>query len=250
MTDSPGAWEFALSLLLRPKRAAQALAIAIFISYLLVSAAFHAWKPFDFPPLPGGAQMEAPPGGLLFWVKVQAWQIPLAALGILLTAWFARLLSGEGIPRRIAAATGCALLPLLLIAASRMLHMPKWIFAICWLVLLAALIPGLKRVEAGSWRPLAAWLLGANVVAVAAVPFAVGLVVLKAASAYQAFEYVTAFWMLALTTYGVGRLFAVATARAFCAVFLSVICEVLFLFGFYFLGFLPKAVLSVLLLTL
>jgi len=258
MTESPGAWEFGRQVVLRPGRAAQALrvkdalpaALSIFLAYLLVSAVFHAWKPFDFPPLPGGAAMEPPAGGLLFWIGAQAWQIPLSALGILLTAWFVRLLAGPGLPRRIAAAAACALLPLVLIGACRLARMPRWIFASCLLALLAALAPGLRRVGRDVWRPLAAWLLAVNAVALASLPVAAGLVLLRAAPAYEAFQYAAAFWMLALATYGVGRIFSVGTARAFCAVFLSVVCEVLCLLSFHILGLVTKPTLAVLLLTL
>lgn len=251
-------WPFQRDLVLRPSRAAGALsseeafpsAAWVFLAYLLVSSLFRAWKPFDFPALPGQGRLEPPPGGLAFWMSVQVWQVPLAGLGIALTGWFARRLSGERLPRRLVGSILCALVPLLLIAVYLQTRMPRPLFGLLWLGLFALLWPGLKRVEAASWRPLAAWMLGINAVPLALTPLAVVLVLLRAGPLYQGLEYGMAFWLLGLATFGVSRVFKLPAARAFFAVLLGMVCEVLCLFGLYFLGLVGKPVLSVLLLSL
>ena len=183
-------------------------------------------------------------------MSVQVWQIPLAGLGVLLTGWFAKRLSGEKLPRLLLGSIGCALIPLLLLVVYVNTRMPRPLFGLLWLGLCSLLWPGLRSVDRAAWKPLAAWMLGINAVPLALTPLAVLLVLLRAAPLYQALEYGMAFWMLGLATYGVSRLFRLPAARAFCAVFLAMICEILCLFGLYFLGLVGKPVLSVLLLSL
>ncbi|MFH1725336.1 MAG: hypothetical protein ABII00_12045 [Elusimicrobiota bacterium] len=246
----------ALDLLRRPARALDRIleapgaglgqALWIYLAYLVTAVLFYTLKPDGFPPPLPDAPPPAFERGILFWMKVHAWGPVLAAIWIAMTAWFGRLLRGGRLPVRLFAAALCGLAPLLLIFVYNNTGMPRWGFGLCWLMLVSAMIPGFRRVERGVWKPLAAVLLAVNAVAVAMLPLFMGAVLARHALSYHVLELAMLFWTLGLAAFGVSRVMGIQTARAFAAIFLSVVCQVFFVFSMRLLGLLPKEVLKAL----
>ena len=94
----PSVLDFSRRCLFSPSQAAESAkapgslspALAIYAAFLLASAAFYAWKPFDFPdrnaPFPRETQ------NLWFWLKAMLYQPPLefawVAFLVALLEWF------------------------------------------------------------------------------------------------------------------------------------------------------------------
>ena len=88
--------------------------------------------------------------------------------------------------------------------------------------------------------------MATNAIGLALAPFFVAMTLLGLAIGYHALELVLVFWTLGLASYGVGRIMAMAVPRAFCAVFLALVFQLLFVFGLHLLGLIPKDVLKAL----
>ena len=247
---------FFLDILLRPSKAAARLdeddsaiqdSLRIFLAYMASAVLFYTLKPAGFPPAGPDAPLPAPgQEGLLFWVGVQAWSPVLTALWVFLTGSFARLLTGGRLPMRLFAAGGAALLPLLWVLFYTNTRMPRWTLGAGLLALCAAAVPAARAVPGPSWRALASWLMAVNAAALALLPLFACAVLARSALLYQALEIALLFWTLGLATYGTGRIARIPAARAFCAVFLGLLCQVVLVYAFYLLGLLPKGVLKAL----
>ena len=247
---------FFLDILLRPSRAAGRLqegdaalqdSLRIFLAYMASAVVFYTLKPAGFPPLGPDAPLPMPgQEGLVFWVKVQAWSPVLAGLWVLLTGSFAKLLTGGRLPMRLFASGVAALLPLLLVLFYTNTRMPRWTLGAGLLALCAAAAPAVRSVPGSSWRAYASWLMAVNSAAIALLPLFTCAVLLGSALLYQSLEVALLFWTLGLATYGTSRIAGVPAARAFCAVFLGLLSQVVFVYAFYLLGILPKAVLKAL----
>lgn len=248
---------FFLDILLRPSRAAARLdesdaalqdSLRIFLAYMASAVLFYTLKPAGFPPAGPDAPLPAPgQEGLLFWVKVQAWSPFLVALWVIFTGWFARLLTGKRLWLRIFASGVYALLPLFLILFYTNMRVPsRWVLGLGLFTLAAGIIPGLRSVDGRSWRAYASWLMAVNAPAIALLPLFSAAILLKAAVLYKGLEIALALWMLGLSTFGVSRVASLPAKRAFVAVVLALICQLVFVTGFYLLGLLPKGVLKAL----
>ena len=254
--DSRGAWALAGDFAANPRRAMDRVAAApraalagslkILLAYMAVSAVFYWLKPESFPPPPKGAALPDAPRGLLFWAKVQLWTPPLDAVLVATTAWFAQLLGGGRLPRRLLAAVLCGAAPVLLLIVYAQSRIPGWAFAGGWLLFAALSAPGFRRVPAETWAPLAAVLLGVNALALALVPLFTAAVLARWAVGYHALEMGLLLWTLGVSTYGAGRLLGLPTARAFCAVFLGLLAQIIFVFSMHTMGLLPNDVLKAL----
>jgi hypothetical protein len=245
---------FSRDLALRPSRALAAVlaegaalpeSLRLYFVFLAASIVFYTFKPAGFPPLGPGAPPPAD-GGLAFWAKVEAWSPVLVALWVCLCGVFTRLLSGPGLPLRLLAASAYGVVPgawLLVYANSAM---PRWAFGLGCAALAAAAAWPARRVEGRLWRPLASWLAAVSSLGLATLPAQCAAVLLDWPAAYQAVEILLLFWSLGLATYGVSRVASLPAARAFFAVFLATLCQLLSVFALYLLGLLPKAVLKAL----
>ncbi len=96
------------------------------------------------------------------------------------------------------------------------------------------------------WRPLVSLFLSVNSVALAFLPLFLVSIVLRVGLAYHILEVVMMFWMLGLAAYGVSRITGLSTARSFCAIFLSTVSQVFFIFSLHMLGVIPKDALKAL----
>lgn len=256
MPKPPSPFSFFLDMLLSPSRAAARLkeedaalqdSLRIFLAYMASAVIFYTLKPAGFPPAGPDSPLPLPgEEGLVFWVKVQVWTPVLTGLWVLLSGSFARLLTGGRLPMRLFASGVLALLPLLLVLFYTNTPMPRWALGAGLFALCAAAAPAVRLVPGSSWRAYASWLMAVNAPALALLPLFSAAVLLKAATFYQALEIALLFWTLGLAAYGTSRIASIPAARAFCAVFLGLLCQVVFVYAFYLLGILPKAVLKAL----
>lgn len=236
----------ALDFVERDPRAALRAAAGVYAVYMITAALFYALKPDGFPPPVPGAPPDLAERGLAFWAGVQLWSPALLAVWIAAAGWFGRLLGAGKLAVRLPAAAAAGAIPLLLIALYHNSAMPRWAFALCWIALAALMVPGFRRVSRTEWTSLTASLAGLHACAVVLlVPFTL-TVLARSAAAYHAVEMAMLFWVLGLATYAVRRALGVPTARAFVAVFLSLLAQILFVFSMYSLGVLPKEVLKAL----
>ncbi len=250
-----GALGLALDLLLRPSRALDRLlskdgalgdSAKIYAVYLAATILFYTLKPGDFPPLPAGAPAMRFEGGLGFWITVHAWNPVFTAVGIAMIGWFAWLLRGGRLALRLPLAVLCGFLPLFLILGYSNTGMPKWGFALTWVLLILAGVPGFRAQPAAVWKPLCSLFLAVNAISLALLPLFSGAAFLKSPIAYHIVEIAALFWTLGLAAYGVSRLAGISAARAFCAIFLSTLCQVFFIFSLHLLGLIPKDALKAL----
>jgi len=248
--------KFGLDFISKPSRAVNAIkkdprkalkaATGVYAVYLITAALFYTLKPDGFPPPIPGAEATAVEHGLLFWIGVQAWSPVLLAVWIAATGWFCGLLGTGKLAVRMPAALGSIIIPILLFVVYKNGSIPRSAFAATWLILIAVMIPGFRRIKKDDWIRLTASLAGLHAAAILLLlPFTLA-VLARSPRAYHAVELVMLFWVLGLASYSVRRVMEIATARAFSAVFLSLVAQILFVFSMYLLGILPKGVLKAL----
>ncbi|MBI4385893.1 MAG: hypothetical protein HY551_00775 [Elusimicrobia bacterium] len=250
--------KFARDLLLNPSEAVARIARSpealrasaiLYIAFLCASAIFYALKPENFPPPQGDIELIRGPEesrGLWFWIKVQSWNPFLSLVWTVLLGWFSSFLkfSPLGKPLSLLTAGVMGMLPLIPILLYVNHLIPRSIFLAVWLVFLGAMIPALRKRGASSWRPLLCLVLSVNVVNLALLAPFVLSVALRTAWMYHGLEFVLLFWTLGLGTYALSRLEELSTPRAFCAIFLSMLCQFWLVFSLYFLGLVPKDILK------
>ncbi|MFA6028758.1 MAG: hypothetical protein WC969_02765 [Elusimicrobiota bacterium] len=255
LAEAASAWALARDLVFAPARALRALhedpealwsAARVYAAYLAFSTVFYALKPAGFPPLGPEQPFTPPEGGLLFWAQVQAWSPPLTALLCALTAFFLTLLAGRRLAPRLLAACASAAAPLALLLIYRNTGMPRWALGAGLLALAALIGRRLRATDPSLWRPLAGWLLLVNALNLALMPLFAAAVLLRAALLYNGLEIALLFATLGWGTYGVARIARLPNARAFCALFLAMLSQIVLVFAFHYLGALPRTVLKAL----
>lgn len=239
--------ELLTDVLLRPGRAVSRLkgpggalpaSAAIFALYAASRVALQTLKPAGFPPeTPGSFAVEAP-GDWAFWVRVECYNLALTAAWIALAAYFTRLLGEGRLPKRILAAAASLGAPLALVLLEQM-GLPRAAIAVAWLAVAAALGWVLRAFPRVLWAPLASLFLCVEAVPLAASPLLATAAALRWAGAYHAVEILAMFWTLGLAAFGLGRVAGIKTARAFLAVFLSSLAQILVLYGLHRLGLVP-----------
>lgn len=249
-------WKLGLDMAVAPRRAAEGVlkapgsrlrgAAGILLLYMAVSAVFYRLKPEGFPAPPEGWTPPDVPRGLWFWVRVQLWTPLLTAVLLATTAWFSQLLRGERLPRRMLAAVLSGAIPVLLLVVYANHLIPAWAFGGAWLGLAALMVPGYRRLPPGRWLPLASVLMAVNALALAATPLFTAAVLARADTFYHALEFGLLFWTLGAATVAVGTVLDLPAARAFAAVFLGLLSQILFVFSMSTLGLLPNDVLKAL----
>lgn len=236
----------AVDAILKDRNAKLAQAAGVLLLYMAVSAVFYRLKPEGFPTPPEGWTPPDVPRGLWFWVRVQLWTPMLTAVLLATTAWFSQLLRGEHLPRRMLGAVLSGAIPVLLLVVYANNRIPAWAFGGAWLGLIALMVPGYRRLPAGRWLPLAAVIMSVNALAVAMTPFFTLSVFMRSEMLYHILEFALLFWTLGVATVAVGKVLDLPAARAFAAVFLGLLSQILFVFSMRTLGLLPNDVLKAL----
>ncbi|TPW19434.1 MAG: hypothetical protein FD126_2690 [Elusimicrobia bacterium] len=249
-------WNLAGDMAFAPKRAVERIlkdkdsqllqAGAVLLLYMAVSAVFYRLKPEGFPTPPEGWTPPVVPRGLWFWVRVQLWTPLLTAVLLATTAWFSQLLRGEHLPRRMLAAVLSGAIPVLLLVVYANHLIPSWAFGGAWLVLAALMAPGYRRMPPGRWKPLAATLMAVNALALAGTPLFTLAVLTRSETFYHGLEFGLLFWTLGVATSAVSAVLDLPAPRAFAAVFLGLLSQILFVFSMSTLGVLPNDVLKAL----
>lgn len=235
----------ALDTLLR-KGAALGEASGIYLAYLATAVLFYAYKPPGFPPLPPDAPYMHFEGGLGFWLKVHAWNPVFTAIGIAWIGWFSIILKGGKLAQRLLVAVLAAAVPFTVLIVYTNGGMTKPLFGAALVALVAAAVPVFRKGDPKMWRPLVSLFLSVNAISLAVLPLFLVAIALRSGLAYHILEVGMMFWMLGLAAYGVSRITGLSTARAFCAIFLSTISQIFFIFSLHLLGVIPKDALKAL----
>lgn len=251
----PSVRELALACLFKPSRAAEEArrpgslmpAALIYLAYLAASAAFFAWKPFDFPdpnvPYPRETQ------GLWFWLKVMLWQPPVELLwiGLLMAVveWFR---AGKMFLRLLGAVLATAV-PFVLLVLYKWASVGWWGFALLSLAWAGLMAFWAARVPAEQWRPVAALMLGLNVVGLLmTAPMALATAA-GSAQLYQAAQIGGGLWVLLCGTLALRALTGLRLPRCFMSMLLSMFMQIGVVFTLHMLGLVPKDILKALLLA-
>lgn len=241
---------FAAAFLVRPERAADdcarpdALADALTVYALWVAASllYLQWKPHDFPDAYAPARAE----GLRFWLRVALWEPVLAAMNLALTGLVLEWMRSGWLALRTAVATLWSAVPLILTIAYTRSGLPRAAFGAGILVWA---VPGAlvaRRIGAGEWRRLAAFLLGLNAISLLLLLPEVAAAVLRSDFLYKATLGVSVVWLLACGGLGLRRLCRASLARAVLAfLFANLVLNVV-IAAAYLLHWLPMEVLKVL----
>ncbi|MCX5788645.1 MAG: hypothetical protein NTX64_09120 [Elusimicrobia bacterium] len=236
-------WRLGRDMIVAPRRA-----LVIYLAYLAVSVAFYSWKPADFPSVSDAPlALRSPlPQGPVFWAKVQAWSPALTAIWIYFLAWFVeRLKTGRlAFWLFVSALVWVAPTVGLVLWASK--QIPTLALGLVWLVALAPTVPLVRAKEPGSWAPLGALLLAIVAVNLALCPLFAVTVLIHSDKGYEGLEMVMLFWTLGLGTYLLSRIERLGAARAFAALFFSMIAQVAAVFSLHAGGLVSKEILKAL----
>lgn len=236
----------AVDAILKDRRSKLVQAAGVLVLYMAVSAVFYRLKPEGFPTPPEGWTPPEVPRGLWFWTRVQLWTPLLTAVLLATTAWFSQLLRGEHLPRRMLAAVLSGAIPILLLVVYANHRIGPWVFGGAWLGLAALMVPGYRRLPEGRWLPLASVLMAVNALALVTTPLFTATVLMRSENLYHALEFGLLFWTLGVATVAVSKVLDLPAARAFAAVFLGLLSQILFVFSMSTLGLLPNDVLKAL----
>ncbi|MBI3549920.1 MAG: hypothetical protein HY078_12860 [Elusimicrobia bacterium] len=251
------ALRLAVDLVIAPRRAAERLrkdgalssALIVYGVFVAASVAYYTLKPEDFPPVEPSAMPMLGVGrhGLLFWIKVEAWQPLLTAVWLVFLAWYCEFLkAGKSMARRLLlGAVLCAVpaLPWLLYYSGEFVSKP--VMALLWVGIFGAMTPWL-RARRESWTPLLVVLLATNVVNLALLPLFASSILISSARAYFGLEIVMLLWTIGLSSFLIGKVEGLSTPRACAAIFLSAVCQLNCIFTLRLLDIVPKDVLKAL----
>jgi hypothetical protein len=254
-SSSPSAPALARACLFTPSRAAEEArrpgsltpALWLYLVYLLASAVFYAYKPFDFPDKTAAFPRETQ--NLWFWLKVMLWQPPLELLwiGLLLALveWFR---AGKLFFRLLGAVLATAA-PFVLLVVYKQGGLGWWGFALLALAWACVMAFWAARVPAEQWRPVAALMLALNAIGLLMLlPMALSAAV-DSPNLFQAAQIGGGLWVLLCGTLALRALTGLRLSRCFMAVLLSMFMQIAVAFSLHMLGLVPKDILKALLLA-
>jgi hypothetical protein len=246
------AFAFGKLFLFQPARAAEACAderavdagLKVYAVWVVASLAYLCLKPHDFPDLNAPAPAHAE--GLGFWLRVAMWEPVLAAMNIALTALVLDWMREGWLPLRTAVATLWSAVPLILTLAYVKSGMPRAAFGALMIVWA---LPGAyvaRRVPAGEWRKVAAFLLGLNAIGLVLLIPEIAAAVLRSDLLYKGALFASVAWLLVCGGAGLSRLCRTSMARAVLAFLFANLVLNLVIAAAYLLHWLPMEVLKVL----
>jgi len=213
---------------------------------LLAAAVFYRFKPYDFPDanaaIPGGPQ------GLFFWIKVMLWQPLLMSALIAFAAVLLRWMRDGWLPLKVVTSFFWCAIPLILTVFYVKNQLPKAAFGalmILWTLPGAYVASG---VPAREWRLLAAFLLGLNVVELAAIVPEAVVTVMRWEAGYKAVVGAAGFWMLIGGALGLKALAPQRPLpRALLPLLFALVLQIEVVIAAFMLGWLPVETLKALL---
>lgn len=220
--------------------------LAIYAAALLASAVFLRLKPYDFPDANAAAPLG--PQGILFWLKVMMWQPLLMAALIGFCGALLRWLKDGWLPLKIASSLAWSALPLILTLLYVRNVLTKPAFAVLLAMWTAPAIFIGRGVSAREWRALAAFLLGLNVIELAALPPQAAVALLRWEAGYKGVVGLAGLWMLLSGALGLKALPpSRPLARALLALLFALVLQVTVVIAAFMLGWLPSETLKALL---
>lgn len=251
-----GAFRLAKELLLSPRRAAERLkndpdalpsALGIYLAYLVVSVAYYSWKPADFPiiqdaPYRSTALSQSP----VFWARVQAFNPVLAGIWLFFLGWFAAQLKSGRLAMRIFVTSLVWVVPSVVIVLWAGGQVPKLALLAAWALVLAPTVPAQRARSFEDWRPLACLVLALVAVNLVLCPLFVVAVAARHEQLYKGLELVMLFWTLGAGAAALSGIEGMPTARAFAAIFFSMVAQMAAVFSLHILGLVSKDILKAL----
>lgn len=245
---------FGRQFLFSPSKAAAACAeeralrdsIKIYALTLLAAAIFYRFKPYDFP----DANVAVPmgPQGIFFWIKVMMWQPLLMAALIAFAAVLLRWLKDGWLPVKVATSFFWCAIPLILTIFYVKNAIPKSIFAV---LMLLWSVPGIyvgRDVPSREWRHLATFLLGLNVIELAAMLPEAVVTAMRWEAGYKAVVGLAGFWMLIGGALGLRALAPHRPLpRALLPLLFALVLQIEVVIAAFMLGWLPVETLKALL---
>lgn len=213
---------------------------------LLAAAIFYRFRPYDFPD--ANAAVPMGPQGILFWIKVMMWQPLLMAALIAFAAVLLRWLKDGWLPIKVATSFFWCAIPLILTVFYVKNQIPKSAFAV--LMILWA-VPGVyvgRGVPSREWRVLATFLLGLNVVELAAMAPEAVVTAMRWEAGYKAVVGLAGFWMLIGGALGLKALAPQRPLpRALLPLLFALVLQIEVVIAAFMLGWLPVETLKALL---
>ncbi len=221
-------------------------ALKIYAATLLASAVFYRFKPYDFPDAYAAVPMG--PQGILFWLKVMAWQPLLMAALIAFSAVLLRWLRDGWLPVKVATSFFWCAIPLILTVFYVKNGIPKSAFSV--LMVLWA-IPGIyvgRAIPPREWRQLSTFLLALNVVQLAVLLPEAVVTVLRWEAGYKAVVGLAGLWMLVGGALGLKALAPQRPLpRALLPLLFALVLQIEVVIAAFMLGWLPVETLKALL---
>jgi hypothetical protein len=217
----------------------------VYAAALAASALYLALKPFDFPD--PHAALPAGPQGLVFWVKVMAWQPLLLAALVVFCAALRRWMADGWLGLKMAVAVLWTALPLILTVAYVKNALPKPAFGALMLLWAAPGVWQARAVPREEWLALAAYLLGLNAVELAALAGQALATLARSPEGYKAAAAAAGLWMIFGGAYGLKSLPPERPlARALMPLLFALILQIEVVAACYLLGWLPVETLKAL----
>lgn len=213
---------------------------------LLASAVFYRFKPYDFPD--ANAAVPMGPQGILFWLKVMLWQPLLMGALIAFCAVLLRWMKDGWLPLKVATSFFWSAVPLILTIFYVKNALPKPLFAGLMIVWAAPGVHVARGVPARDWRLVAAFLLGLNVIQLAAIPPEAVVTMMRWEAGYKAVVGVAGFWMLVGGALGLKALPPQRPLpRALLPLLFALVLQIVVVVAAFMLGWLPVETLKALL---
>lgn len=240
--------------LLSPAKAAAACAedralfdaLKLYALTLISAAVFYRFKPYDFPD--ANAAVPMGPQSLFFWLKVMLWQPLLMAALIAFCAALLRWMKDGWLPVKVATSFFWCAIPLILTVLYVKNGIPKSAFA--GLMILWA-VPGIyvgRGIPSREWRLLATFLLGLNVIELAAMLPESVVTLMRWEAGYKAVVGLAGFWMLIGGALGLKALAPHRPLpRALLPLLFALVLQIEVVIAAFMLGWLPVETLKALL---
>ena len=248
------ALNFGRLFLFSPSRAASACledsavrdGLTVYFLTLLCAAVFYRFKPYDFPD--ANAAVPMGPQGILFWLKVMAWQPLLMAALIAFAGVLLRWMRDGWLPVKVATAFFWTAIPLILTVMYVRDGIPKFAFGALLLVWAAPGAYVARDVPPSVWWSLAAFLLGLNAVELAALLPEAAVTALRWEAGYKGVVGLAGLWMLVGGSLGLKNLApARPLPRALLPLLFALVLQIEVVVAAFMLGWLPVETLKALL---
>jgi hypothetical protein len=221
-------------------------ALKIYLLTLLAAAIFYRFKPYDFPDANAAVPMSSQ--SFFFWLKVMAWQPLLMAALIGFAAVLLRWMKDGWLPVKVAASFLWCAVPLILTIFYVKNGIPKSVFSI---LMLAWALPGVyvgRSVPARDWLNVATFLLGLNVIELAAMLPESVVTAMRWETGYKAVVGVAGLWMLVGGALGLKALPPYRPLpRALLPLLFALVLQIEVVIAAFMLGWLPVETLKALL---